>query len=157
MSMNPTLLQDAKIVSLATNLPGPLAASRLQRMGATLIKVEPPAGDPFAEIYPEWYRELAEGQRVIQLNLKDQQEKAELEDLLHESGVLIISMRTAALEPRFQERLKAVFGLRSLRRQNLEKVFLRRTAQECKAWAINSDVPFEVVRESDAVVEANKV
>jgi crotonobetainyl-CoA:carnitine CoA-transferase CaiB-like acyl-CoA transferase len=98
MKMNETLLKGTKIVSLAMNLPGPLAARRLRQMGASVVKVEPPAGDPFAEMCPEWYRELVEGQRVVRLNLKEPWEKVEIEDLLHESDVLITSMRPAALE-----------------------------------------------------------
>jgi crotonobetainyl-CoA:carnitine CoA-transferase CaiB-like acyl-CoA transferase len=96
--MNTTLLQGAKIVSLAGNLPGPLAAARLLKLGASVIKIEPPAGDPFAEMCPEWYQELAEGQRILNLNLKAPREKAEFEDLLRDSEVLITSQRPAALE-----------------------------------------------------------
>ncbi|HEX8197558.1 MAG TPA: CoA transferase [Pyrinomonadaceae bacterium] len=96
--MNETLLEGVKIVSLAMNLPGPLAVRRLRQMGASVIKVEPPVGDPFADMCTEWYRELIEGQKVVRLNLKDSREKTELEDLLRESDVLITSMRQAAIE-----------------------------------------------------------
>jgi crotonobetainyl-CoA:carnitine CoA-transferase CaiB-like acyl-CoA transferase len=42
-------LKGIQIVSLATNVPGPVAAARLHDLGASIIKVEPPAGDPLAE------------------------------------------------------------------------------------------------------------
>ncbi|HEY1528891.1 MAG TPA: CoA transferase, partial [Candidatus Angelobacter sp.] len=40
-----SLLQDVKIVSLALNVPGPVAAARLTSLGAEVTKVEPPGGD----------------------------------------------------------------------------------------------------------------
>lgn len=56
-------LDGFRVVSLAVNLPGPLAAARLREMGAEVIKVEPPAGDPLAVGAPSWYAELIGGQR----------------------------------------------------------------------------------------------
>ena len=41
------LLSDMCVVTLGLNLPGPLAAKRLGELGATVIKIEPPTGDPF--------------------------------------------------------------------------------------------------------------
>ena len=39
-------LDGVRIVSLAQNVPGPVALARLVADGATAIEVEPPAGDP---------------------------------------------------------------------------------------------------------------
>lgn len=91
------LLQGVKVVTLAVNVPGPVAASRLRGWGAEVIKVEPPAGDPLARISPSWYRALAEGQQVISLDLKDVRDRAALEQLLSESDLLLTSIRPAAL------------------------------------------------------------
>ena len=44
------ILNGVRILSLAINLPGPLAASRLAALGATVIKVEPPSGEPLAVV-----------------------------------------------------------------------------------------------------------
>ncbi len=38
------LLDDVRVVSLAINLPGPLAAARLAEFGASVTKIEPPSG-----------------------------------------------------------------------------------------------------------------
>jgi alpha-methylacyl-CoA racemase len=103
------LLKGKKIVSLGMNLPGPLACARLRKLGASVVKVEPPGGDPFAEMCPEWYEELVAELKIVRLNLKDPWEKAELEDLMHECDVLITSMRPAALE-------RLGFGWKRLRR-----------------------------------------
>lgn len=91
------LLQGIRVVSLAVNLPGPVAASRLRELGADVIKVEPPGGDPLFHISQSWYQALAEGQQVISLNLKGERDRAELERLLTESDLLLTSMRPDAL------------------------------------------------------------
>ena len=63
-------LQGLRIVSLAQNLPGPLALSRLVAAGAAALKIEPPAGDGFRQLAPRWYRHLHRGVRLQTLDLK---------------------------------------------------------------------------------------
>ena len=62
----------ARIVSIAQNVPGPLAVARLRRAGASVTKLEPPAGDPFVELSPAWYAEMHEGIEVERLDLKSE-------------------------------------------------------------------------------------
>lgn len=45
-------LEGIAVVSLATNLPGPAATAGLVRLGANVIKVEPPAGDAMSMAAP---------------------------------------------------------------------------------------------------------
>lgn len=89
-------LSRVRVVTLATNLPGPVAADRLRRMGAEVITVEPPTGDPLAEICPDWYAELTAGQQVTVCDLKTREGRAELDRLLDTADVLITAMRPAA-------------------------------------------------------------
>ena len=91
-------LADVRIVSLAVNLPGPLAASRLVSMGASVTKVEPPAGDALREVAPDWYQELTAGQEVVRLDLKNPSDRAEMEQRLSSADVLLTSMRPSALD-----------------------------------------------------------
>ncbi|OFE14244.1 hypothetical protein BA895_11580 [Humibacillus sp. DSM 29435] len=84
------------VVSLAVNLPGPVAAARLASMGATVVKVEPPTGDPLRSVVPSWYDELASGQEVISLDLKDAADRAQFESRLASADVLLTSMRPSA-------------------------------------------------------------
>ena len=91
-------LAGVRIVSLAVNLPGPLAASRLVSMGASVTKVEPPAGDALREVAPDWYQELTAGQEVVRLDLKNPSDRAELEQRLSSADVLLTSMRPSALD-----------------------------------------------------------
>lgn len=91
------ILNGMHVVTLAVNLPGPLAASQLSAMGASVVKVEPPGGDPLSHAAPGWYGELLGSQRVVVLDLKIPSELAELDELLTGANVLITSMRPSAL------------------------------------------------------------
>ena len=77
----PTPLQGVRIVSMAVNLPGPIAATRLAALGATVTKVEPPSGDPVRLIGEEADRALVSGQTVVVLDLKSTDGLARLHDL----------------------------------------------------------------------------
>lgn len=90
-------LDGVHVVTIATNIPGPLAAARLHELGAVVTKVEPPQGDYVAAAAPDYYRELAAGQTVVTIDLKTAEGRAELEDLLAEADVFITSHRTSAL------------------------------------------------------------
>ncbi|HVQ37058.1 MAG TPA: CoA transferase, partial [Pyrinomonadaceae bacterium] len=97
MNNEHNLLHGIKVVSLAVNVPGPAAAARLRGLGAEIVKVEPPAGDPLARISHPWYQAMAAGQQIVTLDLKDKDGRAALEPLLRDSDLLITSMRSAAL------------------------------------------------------------
>jgi crotonobetainyl-CoA:carnitine CoA-transferase CaiB-like acyl-CoA transferase len=90
-------LEGVRVVSVAVNLPGPLACARLHALGAEVAKVEPPSGDPLASFTPEWYRELAEGQRVMTLDVKADEGRAALDALLADAQLLVTSSRPSAL------------------------------------------------------------
>lgn len=90
-------LTGVRIVSLAVNLPGPLALAELVRLGATAVKLEPPAGDPLAAVSPAWYAELTADVRVVTVDLKDAAGRRELAGMLESCDVLITSNRPSAL------------------------------------------------------------
>ena len=94
----PRPLEGVRVVTLAVNVPGPVAAARLHALGAAVTKVEPPAGDPLAQVSPAWYGELARGQRVLRMDLKELDGRARLEEILTESELLLTSSRPAALQ-----------------------------------------------------------
>lgn len=90
-------LAGVRVVTLAPNLPGPVAAARLAALGADVVKVEPPGGDLLAMACPPYYAALAEGQRVRVIDLKDAAGRAELDELLRGADLLLTSSRPAAL------------------------------------------------------------
>jgi crotonobetainyl-CoA:carnitine CoA-transferase CaiB-like acyl-CoA transferase len=91
-------LDDIHVLSLAVNLPGPLAAARLRDLGATVVKVEPPQGDAFASACPGWYRALHERVEILRLDLKDAAGRAQVEERLARTDLLLTSFRPAALQ-----------------------------------------------------------
>ncbi len=91
-------LAGLKVVSLAINLPGPVAAGRLRDLGASVTKIEPPDGDPLARGCAAWYGALHENVAVLKLDLKEAAERRDLDPLLAESDLLLTSSRPAALD-----------------------------------------------------------
>lgn len=86
-----------RIVSLSVNLPGPVAAARLRGLGASVTKVEPPSGDLLAWAAPAYYEDLARGQKITTLDLKQPEDRARLEGLLENADLLLTSSRSGAL------------------------------------------------------------
>lgn len=91
------LLQGLKIVNTGLNAPAPIAASRLARMGATVIKIEPPSGDPLQKFAAHWYKELCAGQSVRVLDLKSEEGRHNLDAILDDADLLLASFRPSAL------------------------------------------------------------
>ncbi len=57
-------LAGVTVADLTRYLPGPFASRELLRLGASVVKIEPPEGDPLALAAPAWYRELNDGKEV---------------------------------------------------------------------------------------------
>ena len=100
-------LKGVRILSLALNLPGPAAMMRLQAMGATCSKLEPPApaampagtpGDPMGMYNMPAYTSLHQGIRVLQADLKTAKGQAQLHKMLARTDVLLTSFRPSALD-----------------------------------------------------------
>jgi crotonobetainyl-CoA:carnitine CoA-transferase CaiB-like acyl-CoA transferase len=91
-------LQGVKIVSFALNVPGPVAAARLTKLGADVTKVEPPSGDATKTVAPAWYESLCKGQTVLRLDLKTPDGRAKLDELLAGADLLLASFRPSALQ-----------------------------------------------------------
>jgi len=95
--MHTSVLRGLRVVSIALNLPGPAAARRFVGLGAMVTKVEPPDGDPMARYHPVWHAALAQGQYIRRIDLKSEDGRAELEELLDDAHLLITSSRPSAL------------------------------------------------------------
>jgi alpha-methylacyl-CoA racemase len=90
-------LAGLRVVSMALNVPGPAACTRLRDLGASVVKVEPPAGDPLEGFHPSWYRRMHEEIPVHRLDLKTDAGRAAMDVLLAQADVLITAQRPAAL------------------------------------------------------------
>jgi crotonobetainyl-CoA:carnitine CoA-transferase CaiB-like acyl-CoA transferase len=91
------LLNGLRVVTTALNLPGPAACARLRDLGATVAKVEPPAGDPFEAYCPSWYRRLHDRMEVSRLDLKSVAGRDRLHELLGAADLFVTAQRPSAL------------------------------------------------------------
>lgn len=90
-------LSGVRVISLAGTLPGPVAARRLTREGADVVRVEGPAGDILRTVAPALVDDLTRHQQTLMLDLKDPAGRERLSDLLDEAHVLLTSSRPSAL------------------------------------------------------------
>jgi crotonobetainyl-CoA:carnitine CoA-transferase CaiB-like acyl-CoA transferase len=87
----------ARIVSMAQNVPGPVAVARAVAAGASATKIEAPWGDPLEALCTPWYVDLHRGVRVERLDLKSADGMARLKSLLADADVFVASHRPSAL------------------------------------------------------------
>src|SRR5215211_2098932 len=57
-------LRGTLVADLTRYLPGPFASRELLRLGARVVKLEPPEGDPVAATSPGWYAALNNGKEI---------------------------------------------------------------------------------------------
>ena len=100
-------LKGVRILSLALNMPGPAALMRCRQMGATCVKLEPPApagapaggsGDPMAYYNRKAYDDMHEGMRLVSGDLKTEKGQKTLHRELAKTDVLLTSFRPSALK-----------------------------------------------------------
>ena len=91
-------LRGIRIVSLALNVPGPVAAARLATMGAEVVKIEPPGGDPLMALCPAWYQQLHESITTLRLDLKTIPALERTYELLASADVFLTSFRPSSLQ-----------------------------------------------------------
>ena len=98
-------LAGTRVVEIGQYIPGPYAGLLLAGMGADVVKIEPPGGDPFRRFGPAdddgvWsgYKALNGGKTVATLNLKAEADKAKLAELLKAADVLLESFRPGVLD-----------------------------------------------------------
>ena len=70
-------LSGITVVDFTRQLPGPFASRELLRLGARVVKVEPPEGDPMPE---GWYRALNGGKEIVSWDARSGQPPPALAD-----------------------------------------------------------------------------
>jgi len=103
--MNLTLLSNVRVVDVSQYYPGPLAAQILSDLGASVIKVEPPAGDPMRRFgvsdgdgWTSDYKLINSGKVVVRLDMKTGAGRDVVARLIAKADVLIESFRPGTLE-----------------------------------------------------------
>ncbi|MEY4712013.1 MAG: hypothetical protein RIS88_1463 [Pseudomonadota bacterium] len=105
MSRLNRFLEGVRVIDLSWYLPGPLATLLLADLGAEVIKVEPPQGDPMRTIGPRmadgrglWHEAVNAGKRLLCLDLKQPEGLESLLELLASADVLVESFRPGVLD-----------------------------------------------------------
>jgi crotonobetainyl-CoA:carnitine CoA-transferase CaiB-like acyl-CoA transferase len=62
------------VVDLTRHLPGPFASRELLRLGARVVRLESPQGDPLRGIAPQWDASLNAGKESVVCDLKEEPE-----------------------------------------------------------------------------------
>jgi crotonobetainyl-CoA:carnitine CoA-transferase CaiB-like acyl-CoA transferase len=117
-------LQGLRVIELGQLLAGPFAGCMLGYFGAEVIKVEPPGGDPirnWREVKDGtslWWRSLARNKKCISVNLKTEEGRALVKELLLNADIVIENFRPGVMEK---------WGLdpKSLRQENPRLIYAR--------------------------------
>lgn len=87
------LLNGVRVIDLSELGPGPFCTMLLADMGAEVIKVERPKGDPVRKMIPGVYQALNRNKKSIILNLKNKAGKKLLFSLIEKANIFIESYR----------------------------------------------------------------
>jgi len=123
----PSALEGIKVVELSiSNLVGSMVGALLRELGAEVIRVEPPDGDPLRELSPYGIKVkgfgipyLIEnaGKKILRLDLERDEDREELRKLLVSCDVVI-----DALKPGYLDSIN--LGYRSISSENPRVVYL---------------------------------
>ena len=95
-TMNTALLSGLRVLDLSIWRPGPYATSLLVALGADVLKVEPPRGDPMRQ-YAGLFESINAGKRSIELDLKDGDDRDRALALAMEADVLVEGFRPGVM------------------------------------------------------------
>jgi crotonobetainyl-CoA:carnitine CoA-transferase CaiB-like acyl-CoA transferase len=117
-------LQGLRVIELGQLLAGPFAGCMLGYFGAEVIKVEPPGGDPirnWREVKDGtslWWRSLARNKKCISLDLKTDEGRDLVKQLLLTADIVIENFRPGVME-------NWGLGPESLRQENPRLIYAR--------------------------------
>jgi alpha-methylacyl-CoA racemase len=88
-----TPLSGLLVVDLTRYLPGEYAGRELLRLGARVVRIEPPGGEPLRETAPAWDRALNAGKESVVCDLKSEAGLALAQGLLARADVVLEGFR----------------------------------------------------------------
>lgn len=86
------LLHGVRVLDLSIWRPGPYATQLLADLGADVLKLEPPGGDPM-RMFPQLFATLNANKRSIVLDLHDPDQRPEAHALVAEADALVEGFR----------------------------------------------------------------
>ncbi|NQV98868.1 MAG: CoA transferase [Rhodospirillales bacterium] len=104
--MSNSQLAGIRVIDLSQFLPGPYAGQICADMGADVLKVEPPDGDPMRQLNPvtnqrgpaPFHKIINAGKRVVRIDLKSVDGKSAFRQLLSKADILLESYRPGVME-----------------------------------------------------------
>jgi crotonobetainyl-CoA:carnitine CoA-transferase CaiB-like acyl-CoA transferase len=104
-SMLDETLRGCRVLDLSQYLPGPYATRLLADLGADVIKIEPPGGDPMRTFIfldddglSPLYKQINAGKTVVRLDLKSESGRSRFTELVRIADVLLESYRPGVME-----------------------------------------------------------
>ncbi len=105
MNLEPHCLSGIRVLDLSQYLPGPFATQILADLGAEVVKVEPPAGDPMrgfifvdSDGVSPFYKQVNAGKTIVRLDLKTTNDSDVFERLTKRADVLLESFRPGVMD-----------------------------------------------------------
>ena len=102
--MDNSLLAGIRVVDLSQFLPGPYATHLMVSLGASVLKIEPPDGDPMREIlrrtdqvHSDLYGIVNAGKTIVRLDLKSNADRGRMTSILTNADVLLDGYRPGVL------------------------------------------------------------
>jgi crotonobetainyl-CoA:carnitine CoA-transferase CaiB-like acyl-CoA transferase len=133
------LLAGLRVLDLTIWRPGPYATQLLAEIGADVVKIEPPGGDPM-RAYPGLFAELNVNKRSIVLDLKDATDQRRALELAAGADVIIEGFR-----PGVADRLGVGYG---------DVVAVNPSAIYCSVSGMGQDGPLASVSGHDLNYQA---
>jgi alpha-methylacyl-CoA racemase len=91
-------LGDTLVVDFTWYLPGPFASRELARLGARVVRVEPPEGDPMRSTATEWHDAVNAGKESVVCDLKTEAGLALANGLCARADVVLDGFRPGVLQ-----------------------------------------------------------
>ncbi|WP_169799277.1 CaiB/BaiF CoA transferase family protein [Nocardioides jensenii] len=110
-------LSGVRILDLTSLLPGPFAGQMLVDLGAIVVKVERPGGDPMRHLGAGTFSVVNRGKHSIELDLRDEADRVLAVELASEADVLLENGRPGATA-------KFGLGFEALKELNPRLVYL---------------------------------
>jgi alpha-methylacyl-CoA racemase len=86
------------VVDLTRYLPGAYASRELLRLGARVVRIEPPEGDPLRDTAPAWHDALNAGKESVLCDLKTEEGLSLAHALLRRADVVLEGFRPGVAE-----------------------------------------------------------
>jgi CoA:oxalate CoA-transferase len=113
-------LAGIRIIEVGVMLAGPYATMLLADLGAEVIKVEPPGGEISRQVSDSYFASLNRNKKSVVIDLRSEEGKARLGDLVADSHALLVNMKPSAIK-------KLGLTYESLRRYNEKLVCVAMT------------------------------